>query len=137
MSRIRPDLVCLVETDLWPGFLSIMKQCRIPVVLVNARLSPKSLAGYMRLGRFSSLFFSGLSHIMAQTFKDAKRFEALGIPKGRISVTGNMKFDRLGKHITKEERQVLIKKFGIRPEQKIWIAGFFSLFSKIYPNWCS
>jgi len=121
--RARPDLVCLVETDLWPGFLSIMKLRRIPVVLVNARLSPRSLTGYRRLGSFSTLFFSGLSHVMAQTSKDADGFEELGISKDRISITGNMKFDRPGRDITRSTRQMLEKKMGVRTGQKVWIAG--------------
>lgn len=121
--RIRPDLVCLVETDLWPGFLSFMKHRKIPVVLVNARLSPRSLAGYKRLGRWSGLFFSGLSHVMTQTPKDAAGFETLGIGRERLSVTGNMKFDSPGKEIGDDDRLVLERKFGLGTGQKLWIAG--------------
>lgn len=123
MFRIRPDLVCLVETDLWPGFLSIMRFFKVPVVLVNARLSPRSLKGYRRLGRFSALFFSGLTHVMAQTQRDAAGFETLGIFQDRLSVTGNMKFDRPFKGITKEARKRLEEKLGIQTGQKVWIAG--------------
>lgn len=121
--RIRPDSICLVETDLWPGFLFIMKKLGVPVVLVNARLSKRSLDGYRRLGPFSALFFSGLSRIMAQTPKDREGFESLGFPKDRISVTGNMKFDRPGREITGEACQVLEKKLGVLAGQKVWIAG--------------
>ena len=122
-SKIRPDLVCLVETDLWPGFLSMMKRKDIPVVLINARLSPRSLNGYRRLGRFSALFFSGLSHIMAQTGDDAEGFRQLGVSDQRISVSGNMKFDQPVPSITPETQRDLKRKFGIRPGQQAWIAG--------------
>ncbi len=122
-SRVQPDLICIVETDLWPGFLSIMKQRRVPVVLVNARLSPRSLAGYKRLGRFSSLFFAGLSHVMAQTRKDAQGFEQLGISGNRLSVTGNIKFDQPCVQMTEQEIQKLKQRLGIRAHHRVWIAG--------------
>jgi 3-deoxy-D-manno-octulosonic-acid transferase len=123
VSRIQPDLVCLVETDLWPGFLSIMKQRRVPVVLVNARLSQRSLAGYKRLGKLSALFFSGLSHVMTQTQKDANGFAQLGVSAGRLSVAGNMKFDQPILKMGKQEIRQLEKQFGILPHHRVWIAG--------------
>ncbi len=122
-SRVQPDLICLIETDLWPGFLSIMKRRRVPVVLVNARLSPRSLKGYQRLGRFCSLFFSGLSHVMAQTQKDAQGFELLGIPENRLTVTGNIKFDQPCVQMTKQEIQKLKQRLGIQTHHRVWIAG--------------
>ncbi|WDP89421.1 MAG: 3-deoxy-D-manno-octulosonic acid transferase [Desulfobacter sp.] len=122
-GRVRPDLVCLVETDLWPGFLSIMKGKQIPVVLVNARISPRSLKGYLRLGRATVLFFSGLSHIMAQTREDAAGFRRLGVSEARISVTGNMKFDQPRPEISPTELEKLRERFGIRTGQPVWIAG--------------
>ncbi|MEH0022705.1 MAG: 3-deoxy-D-manno-octulosonic acid transferase [Desulfobacter sp.] len=121
--KIRPDVVCLVETDLWPGFLSIMKWKKIPVVLVNARLSDRSLKGYLRMGRFAFLFFSSLSCVMAQSLRDARAFQQLGIPEGRCPVTGNIKFDQPPLTLDSEDMRVLRQRFGIRPEQAVFIAG--------------
>ncbi|MCG8619272.1 MAG: 3-deoxy-D-manno-octulosonic acid transferase [Desulfobacterales bacterium] len=122
-GRIRPDLVCLVETDLWPGFLSIMKAKAIAVVLVNARLSERSLKGYLKLGRFSSLFFSSLSHVMAQTAKDAQGFRQLEIPGENLSITGNIKFDQPALVLNAGEINTLQERFGVTPGQPVWIAG--------------
>ncbi|HCY86039.1 MAG TPA: 3-deoxy-D-manno-octulosonic acid transferase [Desulfobacteraceae bacterium] len=122
-TRIRPDLVCLVETDLWPGFLSTMNAKNIPVVLVNARLSERSLKGYLKLGRFASLFFSSLSHVMAQTKKDAHGFNQLGLPAEGISVTGNIKFDQPALALDRDEKNNLRERFGITAGQPVWIAG--------------
>ncbi|MDD9301052.1 MAG: 3-deoxy-D-manno-octulosonic acid transferase [Desulfobacter sp.] len=122
-SRIEPDLICLVETDLWPGFLSIMKHRGVPVVLINARLSPRSLKGYQKLGRFSSLFFSGLSHVMAQTAKDAQGFEQLGVRAQNLSVTGNIKFDQPCIPMDRQERIRLNQRLGIGVSQRVWLAG--------------
>lgn len=122
-TRIAPDLVCLIETDLWPGFLSIMKRRTVPVHLINARLSDRSLKGYLKLGRFAKLFFSPLSHVMAQTQKDALGFQTLGISASRITVAGNIKFDQPCIPMDDATMQVMKKRFGIQQGQTVWIAG--------------
>ncbi|MCG8637293.1 MAG: 3-deoxy-D-manno-octulosonic acid transferase [Desulfobacterales bacterium] len=122
-ARIAPDSVCLVETDLWPGFLSIMKGKNVPVHLINARLSDRSLDGYLKLGRFANLFFSPLTHVMAQTQKDASGFQRLGIKASRISVTGNIKFDQPCIPMTDIEIKRMRERFGVLSGQPVWIAG--------------
>ncbi|PIE63298.1 MAG: 3-deoxy-D-manno-octulosonic acid transferase [Desulfobacter postgatei] len=123
VGRISPDLICLVETDLWPGFLSVMAKRAIPVVLVNARLSPKSLKGYRYMGPFANLFFSKLSSVMAQTRQDALGFEQLGVAVNRIQVTGNIKFDQPCPELSREEISDLVRDLGFYTDDRIMIAG--------------
>ena len=123
VSRISPDIVCLVETDLWPGFLSVMHHRRIPVVLVNARLSPRSLKGYRCMGPLNDLFFSKLSCVMAQTRQDALGFEQLGVARNRIEVTGNIKFDQPCPKLSREEISDLVRDLGFYTGDRIMIAG--------------
>lgn len=121
---IDPNLVCLVETDLWPGFLHHMKKRRIPVVLANARLSQRSLKGYLRLGGFRHLFFSGLSCILAQTETDRGRFLALGIPGEKLVLAGNMKFDQPRVALSGTDLSSLGDLFGLKgAEGPVWICG--------------
>lgn len=121
--RISPDIVCLVETDLWPGFLSVMHQRRIPVILVNARLSPRSLKGYRCIGPLANLFFSKLSCVMAQTRQDALGFEQLGVAGDRIQVTGNIKFDQPCPRLSREEISGLVRDLGFQTGDRIMMAG--------------
>ncbi|OGQ88661.1 MAG: hypothetical protein A3J85_02220 [Desulfobacula sp. RIFOXYA12_FULL_46_16] len=93
-TLIDPDAVIIVETDIWPNFLCEMKQRRIPVVLINARLSERSFKGYLRFKRFFSTVFSCFTEIMVQSPMDADRFQGLGIRPEKIQVTGNLKFDQ-------------------------------------------
>ncbi|MBU0969893.1 MAG: 3-deoxy-D-manno-octulosonic acid transferase [Proteobacteria bacterium] len=120
---IQPDLVCLIETDIWPGFLDQMRRHNIPSVLINARLSERSLNGYLRMGRFASLFLSSLSHVMAQTTLDAHRFETAGVLRGRISILGNIKFDQTLKRVDESELSALKARFGVLDQERVWIAG--------------
>ena len=127
VARVRylvsPDLVCLVETDLWPGFLHSMLQNNIPVVLANARLSQKAFLQYRRLGRAGALFFSGLTHVMVQTRQDQDRFEALGLPQERLTQAGNIKFDQPIMGLDKKQKADLQSWFGIQKSDRLWIAG--------------
>jgi 3-deoxy-D-manno-octulosonic-acid transferase len=90
-----PALVVLVETDLWPNFIGEMTRRRVPMLLVNARLSDRSFAGYRRLRGIMAPMLSSFSRICAQTPADACRFARLGVDPRRVHVTGNLKFDHM------------------------------------------
>ena len=93
LDRIGPDVVAILETEIWPNFLGECASRMIPVVIVNGRISERSLRGY---GRMRSLFARVLSCVTAiamQTEEDARRIVSLGADPEKVSVTGNMKFD--------------------------------------------
>jgi 3-deoxy-D-manno-octulosonic-acid transferase len=122
-QQIDADSVVIVETDLWPNFLYETKGKKIKVLLVNARLSQHSLNGYLAIKKFSSMFFSSLYHIMAQSSLDKKRFQALGIDGKKISVTGNIKFDQPCVDMGVDPVKKIKKRFGIQKLTKVVIAG--------------
>ncbi|GAB4229961.1 MAG: lipid IV(A) 3-deoxy-D-manno-octulosonic acid transferase [Deltaproteobacteria bacterium] len=93
LDRVRPDAVVIVETEIWPNFLAACASRRIPVVIVNGRLSKRSFAGYLRLRPFFAPILRTLRAISAQTAEDADRFLALGARRETVSVGGNLKFD--------------------------------------------
>ena len=81
----------LMETEVWPNLIHAAVSRDIPLYLVNARLSARSLRGYRRTGALARDAMRGFRAIAAQTEGDAARLQALGAE--RISVTGNLKFD--------------------------------------------
>ncbi len=92
-DRMRPCLVLIIETEIWPNLFRECGLREIPLVLASARVSLKSVGRYRRL---VGLFRETLSHgivIAAQSEADADRFESLGANPERIHVTGNLKFD--------------------------------------------
>ncbi len=122
-AKINPAFVVIVESDIWPNFLFEMKKRNVPVVLVNARLSKRSFRGYKRLALFSKPVFLSFAGICAQSRKDAERFRALGIPSGRIRVTGNIKFEQAGQSLPAPEIEKLRRSIHIQPSQKVILAG--------------
>ena len=106
-SKIDPDLVVIVETDIWPNFLFEMKKRNTPVIFVNARLSKRSFVGYKRFGVFTKPLFFCFANICTQSKEDAKRFQTLDVPPNRITVTGNIKFEQEFQPLPAEEAEKL------------------------------
>lgn len=93
LRRFRPVAGVFVETEIWPNLIRASVQSAVPVYLVNARMSEKSARGYRRIGRLTRDALSTLSGIGAQTDRDAQRLADLGATD--VSITGNIKFDRV------------------------------------------
>jgi 3-deoxy-D-manno-octulosonic-acid transferase len=92
-ARMQPRLAIVIETELWPNMYAECGARGVPLVLANARISPRSVQRYRR---FIGLFKEALSHgilIAAQSQQDAERFLSLGANPERILVTGNLKAD--------------------------------------------
>jgi 3-deoxy-D-manno-octulosonic-acid transferase len=92
----RPRLLVLMETELWPAVLLEARRRSVPVLLANARLSERSAARYRRASVFFAGPLSALARVLARTAADAERFVAAGVPAGRVTVSGDLKFDRPG-----------------------------------------
>jgi 3-deoxy-D-manno-octulosonic-acid transferase len=95
LNRLRPDLVVLVESEFWPNFLTAVSRRRIPVVLVNGRISARSASRFRFGGPFSRSLLSAISCLCVQLPVHAERFRSLGLPADRIVVTGNLKLDNV------------------------------------------
>lgn len=121
--KIDPAFVVIVESDIWPNFLFEMKKRNVPVVLVNARLSQRSFRGYKRLAVFSKPVFLSFAGICTQSMADAERFRSLGVPSGRITVTGNIKFEQAGQFMPAPEIENLQRSIHIQSSQKVILAG--------------
>lgn len=96
-SRIKPDLLILVESDFWYNLITYNKNA----ILVNGKLSEHSLKRFKWAPFFTKRLFGALKLFCLQSQRYARRFEALGIPPSKIVVTGNLKFDQPFPHIDK------------------------------------
>ncbi len=121
LRRVQPAALVVMETELWPNCFHGCRQRGIPVVLVNARLSDKSLRGYRRLAALSRSTLACIDRIFAQDQADAERFVALGAERSRIEVIGNLKFDcRVADEAVRQGR-ALRRRW--RAHSFVWIAA--------------
>ena len=91
LARYRPQICLLIETEVWPNLVAQANARHIPVALISARLSARSLARGMRLRGLTGAAARGLACTGAQTAADAARLQQLGVAP--VCVTGNIKFD--------------------------------------------
>lgn len=93
LGRFEPSQIVLVEGEAWPHLLLACQKRGVPVRLVNARLSPRSELRYRKLAAVIRPVFGMLDAVAAQEPADIARWEAMGVAKERIAVTGSSKFD--------------------------------------------
>ena len=119
-TSVKPRVAMIMETEIWPNLYRGCGVRSIPLILVSARISPKSIPGYRRL---VPLIRETLSHgiiIAAQSQADASRFLELGADPERTHVTGNIKFDiEFDQAIVSRGKQLRSALFACRP---VWIA---------------
>src|SRR5437016_4012660 len=92
-SVIRPARIILVEAEVWPNLAAEAHARRIPLVLVNARLSPRSERRYQRFRFFVAPTFRLLDLVCVQELEDVDRWHRLGVERSRIRHTGSIKYD--------------------------------------------
>jgi 3-deoxy-D-manno-octulosonic-acid transferase len=94
LARLRPRLLIVLETELWPNLLHAAHRAGLPVLIASARVSARTARIYQRLPGLLRASLAADVWVGAQTEVDAQRFGTLGVPPARVSVVGNLKFDR-------------------------------------------
>jgi 3-deoxy-D-manno-octulosonic-acid transferase len=117
LSRVQPDLIILAELELWPNWIRLSTRRKIPIAVINGRLSQRSLNGYQRFRKIIRSIVSQITWIGAQSITYRDRFIELGVPSNQVEVTGNIKFDganydRLHPEVVRRSREL-----GLPPEE--------------------
>ena len=123
LRSMRPSIVLLMETELWPNFLRECGENRIPVALVNGRLSDKSVRRYRYIRSFFKRVVSKVDRAIMQSDGDSERLEQLGFPRDRLFVSGNLKFDAGKTKVEQSLTESLRKRFGLEPDNLILAAS--------------
>ncbi|MEX2961711.1 lipid IV(A) 3-deoxy-D-manno-octulosonic acid transferase [Microbulbifer sp. TYP-18] len=122
LDRLRPQMLVIVETELWPNLLAACARREIPVLLANARLSERSARGYRRFAGLTRAMLDNLSAVVAQYPADAERFVKLGLCANKVGISGNIKFDlRIDRGLV-SEAQVLAHRWRGKG-RSVWLAA--------------
>lgn len=95
LRRLKPDLVVILETELWPGFLRAAKKRNAMVMLANGRISPRSIKGYTRVKPFLREVLGQFDLMAMIEPVDARRLISLGADPAKVRVVGSAKYDLL------------------------------------------
>ena len=93
IRRIKPKVFVIVETEIWPNLIRCLFKNKIPIIVVNCRISDSSLDGYKAFKFIFKPLLNKINLFCCQSKQDARRLESIGADKEKIRVTGNMKFD--------------------------------------------
>jgi 3-deoxy-D-manno-octulosonic-acid transferase len=123
LRAVRPDLVILMEGELWPNFLSAARRRGVSTMVVNGRVSERT---YRRLRVLDAMFawvIRRVDRYCAQSKTDAERIITLGAEPGRVANLGNVKFDQLIPRVPADERGRLGHELGVADAQTVIVAG--------------
>jgi 3-deoxy-D-manno-octulosonic-acid transferase len=121
INSVEPKLIILLEQEIWPNFIKAAYKRNIPVVLIGARITEKSLKRY---GFLSWVFKPALNRISRFGIQDESymaRYKSLGVPEAKMDVTGNMKYDSIP--IFAGDDGVLLNSLGIKPDDIVLVGG--------------
>jgi 3-deoxy-D-manno-octulosonic-acid transferase len=113
LRHFEPAICILMETEVWPNLIHGCAKYKVPVALVNARLSDKSLRRGRKIGALMTDAARAITLVAAQTDADAERIASLGAPK--VAVTGSIKFDVVPPQAALDTGAMLRARFADRP----------------------
>jgi len=122
LDSIRPRLVLLTETELWPNFLRACAVRHVPVVVINGRISPRSFPRYRRVRRWFKSVLEDVTLFCMQSAADAERIQLLGAPPERVRILGNLKYDLAGLGDAAEAPSARAG-LGLADEAPLFVAG--------------
>jgi 3-deoxy-D-manno-octulosonic-acid transferase len=137
LKAFKPRLAVIMETEIWPNLYAECGSQKIPLFLINARLSEKSARGYRKIPSLIRPALANVSLIAAQTGDDAERFVQIGAQPEAVKVMGNMKFDiEIAEETIAKGRELKSSTFG---ECFVWIIASThkneeALFLDLYPK---
>jgi 3-deoxy-D-manno-octulosonic-acid transferase len=123
-KQIQPDICFLTEQDLWPEHLHQASMRKIPIWLLNGRISTRSFNRYKRVNFLIRPLIQPITRLLAESPEAAARYIALGIDSSKVEYVGNLKFDlTLGNILSDEVKTALKQKCGFTQEQLLVIGA--------------
>lgn len=123
LRRIHPRIFLNVETELWPNFFMTAREMHIPVMMVNGRISQKSVRRYKYMFSILKDMIGTVKFFAMQSSIDAGYIKQLGAPEELVTVTGNTKFDQTYTDVTPEQKANFLTSMGLSADDEILIAG--------------
>jgi len=122
MAALRPDVLVVEYTELWPQLIRTASEAGVKLALTNGRLRPRNVPRYRLLFRLAGNLLAKFDVLMMRADDEAERALLLGAPRERVHVTGNTKFDALAVSVPAEEDPALRQALALGSE-RLWVCG--------------
>lgn len=123
LRQVKPKVIVIIETEIWPNFVRLAHHAGIPVLLVNGRISDRSFPRYMRLRPLVRPVLEKFTAFCMQSAQDAERIRAMGAPEALVEVTRNLKFDMQLPNPGPDKGEDVRAAFRLPADAQIWVAG--------------
>ena len=124
LNIVNPKIIDLVETEIWPNFLRIANRKKIPIMMMNGRISQRSVSRYRLITFFTRHVLSSIRIFCMQSRIDAQYIIDIGADPNKVIVTGNTKYDQTYGIVTPEEKKKFLAELGFsESDYPIMIAG--------------
>lgn len=123
MNLIKPDVFITIETEIWPNMIKYADKVGANILMINGRLSPRSIKNYQRLKSFIKKVLGKYDLFSVIMPHDAERLKTLGASENKIVINGNSKYDHLTNKIDENIPRKIKSKFNISKNHKVIIAG--------------
>lgn len=137
LKKIKPSVVLIAETELWPTFAAYCKKREIPLFVINGRISDSTYKSYRLLKGFFRELFKNYTKILTQSEEDKEKFISIGAPADKTMVMKNLKFDvkraDANIEIGQENNRIIIAGSTHKGEDEI-VLNSFSELKKEFPD---
>ncbi|MFH1687720.1 MAG: glycosyltransferase N-terminal domain-containing protein [bacterium] len=123
LDTLRPRLIVIAETEIWPNLLTEAAERDLPVVLVNGRMSRRAFGRYRLFGHTLGQLLATYDRFFFKTNEDAERYASFGIEAERVEVAGDMKFDAPLPVRSPVEIAAIRAELGVSPNDFLLVAG--------------
>jgi 3-deoxy-D-manno-octulosonic-acid transferase len=124
LAAVQPRLIVLAESELWPNFLRAARKRKVPVIVINGRMSPRTFGRLRKLAWLARPLLVGrVTHFGMQTDPYASALGQLGIAPERLTVTGSVKYDGVVGDRQSAKTRELARMLALAPEERVWVAG--------------
>ena len=124
-DRVKPGYFIIVETELWPNLITVLNRKRVPIVVVNGRVSPRSYRRYLKIRMLLKRLLAKITLFCMQNEEYKKRIIDMGAPPEKVKVTGNMKFDTAGEApaAKKPNPEAVRNDLSLDADETLFVAG--------------
>ncbi len=120
---VDPEIIILIETELWPNFLRIAWKKKIPVMMMNGRISDRSMRRYSFVKHYTKKMLNQIRMLCMQSSFDVEHIIAMGADPARVIITGNTKFDQTYATVSPEECAALKREFHFEGRGPVIVCG--------------
>ncbi len=123
LHTVKPDALVLVETEIWPNWLYLAHLAGIRTIMVNGRISVRSVAGYRRIRSLIGPVLATMRAFSMIGEPDAARLKSLGVSPGKIACNGNAKYDHLAGAVTPAANSAMMDLYCLDGDEPVLVAG--------------